>query len=752
MSAGTDRLIHNEVLRPGEWIVSENKCFFAIMQCDGNFVVYKGSGPCDNHGILWAHNKTGTEGFLVFQADGNLVVYGGCPGAAGTVIWASGTHKKSGDRLVMQNDGNLVIYAGSKALWSSNTCIPNLQFPLKTIDVFHYAHVHLTQKQTGNLLDNDLSGKLYTSPANRSRFQTWYLHRDLDGSFSLKSAVNERLLDSNRDGVAYLRDENGGNNQKWAVEQVADGYCRLINIATGKALDANESKNVYTHGVNNGGYQLWKIEAATLRDALDKSKVVSKTLTLANGSPRQLYYYRDNDSTLILNNINASIDNAVKPAANGKYKGCGIYAAQNALGCFGFVLPQDEIAEVIPTQQFPIKSISSNIWTYPADLANGVRKLLGQRVGGVKVAKVSHKHKENAFVKEKLKSGFPVIALVDNGSHYVVVIGYIDGGGYIVHDNTNKKIRGKIDTSFHANSSSGFFGKMVDAVTPSSWEEGTYIYFEDNKFTFAETSSNGPALATSGLRILLAWTGTGNSKLNFAASENGLSFSGTTTIDDTSPAAPSLAFFKGQWFVTWIGKGNNRLNVMRSTDGRSWVGKVTLQETSPSTPALAMLGDYLYLCWRGTNNDRLNVLRSVDGTTWRDKVTLADSTTSGPAIVGFDKRLLLAWRGCGNNRLNVMSSGPSMDFSGKVTLPETTQSRPSLAVRQAKAYLGWEGINNRRLNLASSSDCKLWTEKFTSYETCIDGPTLSQVNETLVWAWTGTGGNRLNTMIVDGLL
>ena len=34
-------------------MVSNNGMFFAIMQSDGNFCVYRGSGPDDSHGLLW---------------------------------------------------------------------------------------------------------------------------------------------------------------------------------------------------------------------------------------------------------------------------------------------------------------------------------------------------------------------------------------------------------------------------------------------------------------------------------------------------------------------------------------------------------------------------------------------------------------------------------------------------------------------------------------------------------------------------
>jgi hypothetical protein len=130
----------------------------AVMQDDGNFVVYNALGTA-----LWATDTGGNPGAylslrdtgelsvvsaagshlwagpgelalkstltagqtlsspsgayrLTMQANGNLVEHD----AANTAIWASGTN--SGSRVIMQDDGNLVVYdGGGQALWASNT-------------------------------------------------------------------------------------------------------------------------------------------------------------------------------------------------------------------------------------------------------------------------------------------------------------------------------------------------------------------------------------------------------------------------------------------------------------------------------------------------------------------------------------------------------------------------------------------------------------------------------------------------------
>jgi lambda family phage minor tail protein L len=72
-----------ETLNEGDAIVSSNGWYRALMQADGNFVVY---------------NK------------------------ANVPVWQTGTNRGDGTwRITMQADGNLVIYNGSTAFWASNT-------------------------------------------------------------------------------------------------------------------------------------------------------------------------------------------------------------------------------------------------------------------------------------------------------------------------------------------------------------------------------------------------------------------------------------------------------------------------------------------------------------------------------------------------------------------------------------------------------------------------------------------------------
>lgn len=101
-------------LAAGQQMISCDGRFTLVMQTDANLVLYFGATA------LWSSNTVGTGGSnAVMQDDGNFVVYT----SGGTAVWASGTSGGCGSYVAVQTDGNLVVYdPNGTALWSSGTC------------------------------------------------------------------------------------------------------------------------------------------------------------------------------------------------------------------------------------------------------------------------------------------------------------------------------------------------------------------------------------------------------------------------------------------------------------------------------------------------------------------------------------------------------------------------------------------------------------------------------------------------------
>jgi hypothetical protein len=113
-AAAGDQLIFEDFLFPGQQLVGSGCYYRALMQTDGNFVVYGGNRS------RWASSTFNTGGYAVMQTDGNFVIYNW----ADRAVWATHTisHTPGANWLTMQSDGNLVMYEYSHgAVWSSNT-------------------------------------------------------------------------------------------------------------------------------------------------------------------------------------------------------------------------------------------------------------------------------------------------------------------------------------------------------------------------------------------------------------------------------------------------------------------------------------------------------------------------------------------------------------------------------------------------------------------------------------------------------
>jgi hypothetical protein len=97
--------------------ISTNGWYHAVMQSDGNFVIYNvlTSHACWSSGTANHHNSK-----LVMGGDGNLYVW---DLVANHASWMTGTFPNHNTSLVMGNDGNLFIWdnVSNGAIWMTGT-------------------------------------------------------------------------------------------------------------------------------------------------------------------------------------------------------------------------------------------------------------------------------------------------------------------------------------------------------------------------------------------------------------------------------------------------------------------------------------------------------------------------------------------------------------------------------------------------------------------------------------------------------
>ena len=135
VSSGTGSVspFTNPGLAEKQLLLSPNSRYAAVMQTDGNFVIYE-SGSA-----IWSTQTQNSERSpyrLAVQPDGNLVIYGSSDkdvslggfgvcraGSPCIATWSTGPRGGSAPyTLQMQDDGNLVMYdSTSRAVWASGT-------------------------------------------------------------------------------------------------------------------------------------------------------------------------------------------------------------------------------------------------------------------------------------------------------------------------------------------------------------------------------------------------------------------------------------------------------------------------------------------------------------------------------------------------------------------------------------------------------------------------------------------------------
>ena len=105
-----DTLLTGARLLPTQALTSASKQFRLVYQADGNLVIFDDAA----HAAVWT---SGTGGIApqqaLMQTDGNFVVYD----AAGGIDWQTNTGGNAGARLVLGNDGNLIVFGGDTPLW-----------------------------------------------------------------------------------------------------------------------------------------------------------------------------------------------------------------------------------------------------------------------------------------------------------------------------------------------------------------------------------------------------------------------------------------------------------------------------------------------------------------------------------------------------------------------------------------------------------------------------------------------------------
>jgi len=153
-------------------------------------------------------------------------------------------------------------------------------------------------------------------------------------------------------------------------------------------------------------------------------------------------------------------------------------------------------------------------------------------------------------------------------------------GGFGIEGLEGKVVLG--DSSEQAPALASHNGRLFVAWKGRGNHNLNLMFSNDNgatfvgKSTFGESSELAPALTSHGGRLFLAWTGRGNEKINVAkvtlfantAGAFGIEgLEGKVVLEDSSDQGPALASHNGRLMLAWKGLDNEKLNLFSSRDG-----------------------------------------------------------------------------------------------------------------------------------------------------------------------------------------
>ena len=233
----------NLTLFPGDSISSPNEQYELTLQTNGNLVLYQ-LGANGTNTTLWSSHTAGQAAVeAVMQTDGNLVVYG-ANNADGSWnrLWSSATNGNPGATLAVEDDGELVISlpGGGPALWAYGALPTGILTlfvgdSLTSLD----GRYELTLQTDGNLVvDRLLGGNMVTATV-------W-------ASGTAGKAALEAVMQADGNLVIYgANNPSGSRNVLWASHTNGNPGATL-------ALQGNGSLVISPAA---GGTPLWQTTA-----------------------------------------------------------------------------------------------------------------------------------------------------------------------------------------------------------------------------------------------------------------------------------------------------------------------------------------------------------------------------------------------------------------------------------------------------------------------------------------------------------
>lgn len=291
--------------------------------------------------------------------------------------------------------------------------------------------------------------------------------------------------------------------------------------------------------------------------------------------------------------------------------------------------------------------------------------------------------------------------------------------------------------------------KALEIAIPRSGEVLSIL----EKVTLTESTSSAPVLGTApGRRLVVAWAGRTDKRLNLMTSTDGRAFEGKVTYDDTSALGePGLVIQPAGSarpdYLAWTEFGSNDLILgALLPDWSGFAYRTRLPFQSGSNVALAQHDGRLILAWKQTDTSITMAASDDGGRSFGAPATLGISSSGGPALARLEESLVLLWEGVdlAPTMAQVFPTNPPEITSPTVLANERSMGHPALGHAGANV-LAWTGTDlSHTLNAVISTSEFDFRHQVVLDDQSSAAPSLATYQEFLYLAWAGSTDQAIN--------
>ena len=259
------------------WRVARNADGTYTLRCEASGLYLDLSGcRVANGSNIWqyAGNGSAAQKWRIESAGGGAYrIATAAAGGSSWVVDVAGAGTGDGTNVWLYRSN------GSAAQkWYFIPASPSVSSPSTVVDGWYELHLASASSYvldvSGASRNNGANVQIYSR--NGTNAQKWYVHRESDGYYSLRSGASDKMLDVAGAGAAMTTNVwqyagNGSAAQRWAITKNSDGTYTLTSKASGLVLDvaggrAANGTNVWQYASNGTAAQRWTLTSTTYTD------------------------------------------------------------------------------------------------------------------------------------------------------------------------------------------------------------------------------------------------------------------------------------------------------------------------------------------------------------------------------------------------------------------------------------------------------------------------------------------------------